>query len=508
MGVQVIKRTYKAIFTVASFTIATRILSFIFKIYLSRTVGAEVIGLYQIALSIFALLTCITATGIPLTLSRKTAEYNAQGLKNKIPNILGTSILIGFIMSMIVVTLIYSCKQSLDFLFKDERAIPIFLIMLPSLISTTIYSILRGWFWGMKDFKSFSFGEFSEEIFRIIFTVLLAGGIITTLKREIGLAIAFTISDVLCAVVLFVIFVKKGGRVKKPKEAYEMMKFATPITLMRIFAGIIMSLTAIVIPAQLAKNGMAISDATAAFGRVIGLAFPLLFIPLAITGSLGIVLIPEVSSHNAIGQMDKISKQIHNTLVISITIVGLFLAEYLAFGREIGLIIFNDSIAGRFVRYGAPMMLFIVISQLTSSLLNSIAKEGRSFMNYTVGAVVLVVLIYVLPKYISIYAVIVAHFAFFIILSILNTISLKKYKVIDYKFLKVLVVIVIFAIPSAYFSRTVFELIADKMPLFFSTTIASLVNVIFYGVLILVSDIFDLDIFYVKLKKLKKKYIN
>lgn len=486
-----------------SFTIATRVLAFVFKIYLSRTVGAEVIGLYHIALSIFGMLTCITASGIPLTLSRKTAEYSTSGKKDAIPAITTSSIITGILASIVIVIIIFIFRGNIEFLFKDPRALPLFFIMLPALISTALYSIMRGWFWGMKDFTSFSVGELLEELLRIIFTILLAGGIISTINGAMGLALAFTLADIICAVVMVILFKRKGGKLKPPKETLSLLKSSTPITAMRLFTGIVSMLTAIIIPAKLTLYGMTINEATAAFGRVVGLAFPLIIIPLSLTNSITVVLIPEVSGQNALGNTKGISTKIDKAITLSVAITGLFLAMYIAFGREIGIIIYDDIVAGEFVKAGAWMMILIIINQITGAVLNSIAMEYTAFFNYAIGTVILLFLIIYLPQFIGIYALIVANGIFYLITLIFNIISLYRKDAIKIEFIKNSFITIIFAIPSAFVARSFFLLFAYNTPLIISVGISGVFLSVMYCLMVAVSGIIDIDYFYIS--KFNKK---
>ena len=69
----------KAFALVTAVSAATRLMSFFFKIYLSRELGAEILGLYQIALSVLGLMSCVGSSGVPVTLSRLSAENDALG---------------------------------------------------------------------------------------------------------------------------------------------------------------------------------------------------------------------------------------------------------------------------------------------------------------------------------------------------------------------------------------------------------------------------------------------
>jgi stage V sporulation protein B len=442
------------------------------------------------------MLTCLTVSGVPLILSRKTAEYNASGKKNRIPSIISSSMIAGIVSSLFVIGAVFVFRGNLCFLIKDDRAIPIFLFMLPALVSTSVYSVLRGWFWGEKDFKSFSLGEFIEEIFRIIFTVLLAGGIIAGLKREIGIAIAFTLSDLLIAIVMIWIFFKKGGRIARPAEFKGIMKSSTPVTVMRVVSGIVGSLTAIIIPARLVLYGMSVGEATAAFGQVIGLAFPLITIPMSLTGSIIIVLIPEVSGRNALGNVETVSGKISKTITLSVAITGFFLALYLALGREIGEIIYGDSVAGEYVCAGSFLMVPVVINQIASSILNSVANERKVFFNYCFGTVAMLALLFFLPKYIGVYSIIVAYAAEFMITLVLNTLALIKKKILKTDFIKKSIMCVILSFPAAYIAKSAFRLISLHAPLFVSTTIAALLAAAIYGVSVLASGVVSIDYLY------------
>ena len=77
------KTVFKTAFTVTFFSVFEKFLGFLYRIFLSRTIGSEGIGLYQIALSVFATVLTVCSAGIPSTVSRIITKYRAQGLKEK-----------------------------------------------------------------------------------------------------------------------------------------------------------------------------------------------------------------------------------------------------------------------------------------------------------------------------------------------------------------------------------------------------------------------------------------
>ena len=73
------RKFFKTVAIVTVFSICEKFLGFLYRIYLSRTIGAEGVGLYQVALSVFALLLTICASGTPITVSRLMTKYRAEG---------------------------------------------------------------------------------------------------------------------------------------------------------------------------------------------------------------------------------------------------------------------------------------------------------------------------------------------------------------------------------------------------------------------------------------------
>ena len=446
--------------TVTVFGIFTRIISFVFKIYLSRTLGAEAIGLYQIAVSVFYLFASLSASGIPLVLSRKTAENLALN-KNNDFDLLTSALLIGVVLSISISAILALFNTRLAFLVSDPNAYPVFLIMIPALLSTSIYSVLRAWLWGKRQFSAFSATETAEEMLRILFSVLFLSGIISGIAGVYAVALAFTVSDVVVAIILFVIFFIKGGKLQKPTKIKEILLPSLPITAMRVFSGLIGTLIALILPLRLVAFGMSPSEATASYGRIAGMANPLLFAPNAIIGSLAIVLVPEMSANGAKKDYATLNRHLTSGINFSFLICGLFLVVYLALGTEITSILYKDTVSGEYLKYAAFLMLPMNLMQLTNSALNSIGKEPRAFINYIIGNVFLIVAIIILPKYVGIYSVAVATMLSTVTTSLLNVYALRKTTGLSYSFVKYLIYAIVLALPCAFASDCVIDLLGD-----------------------------------------------
>ena len=416
-------KTVKSFFTVTGFSVATRFLSFLFKMWMSRSLGAETVGLYQISLSIILLLFSLTA-GAPTVLSRKVA--GADGDKRKQNAYVSASLIIGATTGVVIVAIALIFQGKLNLLFADDRCVKLFLIMLPTLISSTVYASLRSWFWGQKKFLTFSSTELIEEVVRISVASILAGGIILSIDGGTAVAIAFTVSDIACAIILAILFFARGGRIVKPMETKEILRSTLPLSTMRILSSLSVTVIALIIPERLVATGMSMSLATAEYGRIAGMAFPMIIAPSMAISALAIVLIPDIASLAEKKDYATIKTKFRASLIFAGLVSGFFFMIYMPFGKHLGALLFDDIHAGEFISYCAPMVFPMALGQATTPMLNSLGLEKRTFINYIIGAVLMLPCIFFLPKFVGVYSVAIGMGVSFTVSALLNSITLFK----------------------------------------------------------------------------------
>ncbi len=421
----------------------TRLIAFLFKVYLSRSVGAEALGLFSMGLAMFNLLTMIPSSGLPLTVSRRVAEYDALGRRKSQFGIVSSGLILSFVINLVTVGIFVLFRKGLLGLFADTRAESIVWILLPATVTTCLYNVLRAYFMGKRSYVLYSVTELVEEVLNVIAVVLLLTGWIVVTDGAKSLAIAFTVCDALVFVLIVVLYFVNKGRLSKPVQPIQILKSSTPITLMRLFTSLAATFTAILLPNRLVAFGMSPEGATALFGSAVGMGFPLLFAPLAVTSSLSVVLLPEVAQLSATGQFERIASKTDKATWF-ILLITLYCFVILAtLGREIGVIVFANEDAGRFVAFSAGMVIPMCLSQLTNTTLNSLGKEGRCFAHSMVALAVMILGLYFLPKWLGVYSLGVAQTALFLISFVLNALSLIKLKAFRFTHARQLTVIVL-----------------------------------------------------------------
>ncbi|MBD5099960.1 MAG: oligosaccharide flippase family protein [Clostridiales bacterium] len=428
------RKLFKAFATVTIISVATRLMSFVFKIYLSRKLGAEILGLYQICMSVFMLFACICSAGLPVTLSRITAESDTVGNNKRQFGAVSTCLLAGVLISLTIISIILIFPQILDFVFADERCRKIFIIMLPMLLTTCIYAILRGWFWGKKYFGIFSITELIDEILKILFAIILLESAVFAIQKEYAYAIAMLAGDLIVIVVIIVSYFAKKGKISKPTQAREIAKSATPLTVTRIFGSLMSTFISLILPALLvSKFNLTQSEATAEFGRASGMVMPLIFTPTSIIGSLGVVLIPEIASVNAGKGVKSLSSSLGGAITFACLIACYFFTIFSGSGLQLGAVLYDDTVSGEYLSFAAIIMIPMCINNLVVSMLNSMGKETNTFFSHISSCVILIILVLTTPSLLGVKTYFVALGAFHTLSMTINLIMLNKYVGIESK---------------------------------------------------------------------------
>lgn len=409
-----------------SIAVITRGISFIFKIFISRELGAEVMGLYQICFSVFSLFAAVAVSGIPVTISRITAETQALGDIKGQRAATTTALLISLMISMAVTTVFYSFPALASLFFTDERCTRLFLIILPTILTSSIYAVIRSHFWGKQNYFVYSMAEAADEIIKVAACTLFIFLMHNVISTEYSLAYAMLVSDCIVAALLIVVFFKSGGRLAYPTMGRQVVKSAAPLTITRLCGSMMGMFVSLALPAVLVgAYGLTSAEATAEYGRASGMVMPLLLAPSSVVGSLSVVMIPEIAARNAGGGNNLTSAIDRSTNFTCAVACAAFIA-FAACGREIGSLLYADEKVGEQLSFAAFIVLPLSLNAITSTSLNSLGKENRTFISSVIGYVFLAAGILILPRYMGIYGYYTSFFVFHCVTLLCNYLQLNR----------------------------------------------------------------------------------
>ena len=403
--------------------------------------------------------------------------------------------------------LIIIFQKPLSAIFADDRCMPILLCLLPALVFSAIYSVIRGNLWGHNNYLGVCSAELFEQVSRIIICAIMLCGFWSLTKGATSAALSLSVACVFSTIFVVIIYIKKGGKFVKPYNIKPILKSSTPITLVRVATSLVQPVIALIIPARLVAFGYTSSQAISLYGIAMGMTMPLLFIPMTFIGALSMALIPDLST--AISQKDQqhISSRINTAILFALFVSCLFVPLYIGTGENIGIFFFDNIQSGSLLSSSAWIMIPMCLTNITSSILNAVGLEIKSCKNYIIGAILMLVCIWFLPKYIGINSLAWAMGLCFLTSAILNLRMIKQKVCPNIKYGKKLVYMLIFCIPTMSICCFLTNLLNHIFPLFFNLAISCFVGVIFFVLLCVIFNVFNIQSVIVWFKeKTKNKY--
>lgn len=141
--------------------IICRILGFLYRIFLSRRIGAEAFGIYQLATPLYALMLSLGAGGMQTVLSRFVASYLAKKDSRRAKICLAAGCGIVVILSFSAsIFLFFSADFIGTRLLFEPRTILILRILSLGILPSGIHNCLSAWYLGQNQTALPSFVSF------------------------------------------------------------------------------------------------------------------------------------------------------------------------------------------------------------------------------------------------------------------------------------------------------------------------------------------------------------
>ncbi len=421
------KTVYKNASIVTGLSIAERGLGFLYRIVLSRYIGAEGLGIYQVSLSLFTLLSTFAAGGIPVTLSRVIAKSNAEKNPAQGRETLSAGVALSLLISLPLSLLFWLFADEMTFLFSDIRSAKVLKILLVGLGFSGVYAVVRGYFWGNKQFLASSMIEMTEEIFMVLAGIALLKTTSSPFDGAKRAAWALAVADILSCLVALLCFFLAGGRFSAPKkELKPLFNASAPITSVRASGSLVNSAVAVLFPAMLIRSGLGEGQALGLFGVVTGMVLPVLFIPATLIGSLAMVLVPELSEDFYRKNEEGLKRNIGRGLRFAFLIACALLPFFFVLGEDACKIAFSDGTAGEIVKKSCVILLPMSLTMISTSILNSIGFEKQTFLYFFLGAAALLSSILLLPSIFGVYAYVIGLGGSYTVTALCNLLFLRK----------------------------------------------------------------------------------
>ena len=426
-----------AILTVTSLILRT--VGIFFRIYMSNKIGAEGMGLYQLIVSIYVLGSTFATSGISTAVTRLVADELARGNATSVRRILRRSILLSLLIGVASTAIIYGGAELIStYWIKDVRATPALRVLSFSLPSMGISSCLRGYFIARRRVAVSSRAQLIEQAVRIGIVVFLLDRFSVF---GIGIAcMAVMIGDTVaewtacgCIALGYAADRRRLAsslphRSSPPLTSVvrRVLTIAVPITAGRYLNTILRTIENILVPNSIAKYSGSQESGLSQFGALKGMALPLIFFPASFLSAMATLLIPEISAANALNQKERINHAVERALRITLLSSILIGAVFTVFSGELGLLLYNSTEVGLYLRVLAPLTPIMYTESIVDGMLKGLNQQNSSLKYSVTDSSLRIVLILLLVPYRGMGAFLFIMVISNVLTSFLNTHRLLK----------------------------------------------------------------------------------
>lgn len=397
-------------FVLTSVGLITRIMGFIYRIFLSNTFGEENVGLYQLIFPIYALCFSFTSAGIQVAISRNVARKVASGKSNGAKGLAICALSISLVLSLFVMLLLqFHANYLAKNILFDPRSAPLLVVISYALPFASIHSCICGYYLGLKQTKVTAYSQLIEQIVRISSVILLWYiGTRTTHFTSIQLAVLGVVFGEIASALYCIICFSSSKRPSLYHTIFYNLKLyfrdiyslALPLTANRVSLNILQSAEAISIPLQLQIYGFTSSEALKIYGVLTGIVLPCILFPSAITNSVSTMLLPTVADIQVRGKVAQLKELIGKVSGACALLGFACLVAFLLFGRWLGIHIFNSPLAGDFLMVLAWLCPFLYLNNTLISIINGLGKATLTFIINVISLIIRILGIWLgIPKF-------------------------------------------------------------------------------------------------------------
>ena len=386
--------------------LVVKIIGSVNRILLSRLLGGEGIGLYQMGFPIYLMAITVSSAGVPVAISiitsEKLANKDYRGAKRVFNVSLRLLLISGLVFSS---ALLFGADFLINqHIIRDARAYYSIIALAPAVFFVTFLASFRGYLQGWQIMTPTATSEVVEQLVRVITMLVFAD-----LFMPYGLAYAAGGASMgagagaFCALLVLMWFYRRlKRRLHEEIEAQDdsipqesaghiikrLLKLALPVSLTSLMLPIGANLDLLIVPQRLEVAGFDVRHATELFGYLTGMAVPLVNLATIFTAAMTISLVPSISESRTLERFDAIRDKIRLAFRVAMIItfpcfMGLFfLAE------KVAALIYNAPGAAGAIQTMSVGILFLGMHQISTGILQGLGKTAIPVINMILACLV------------------------------------------------------------------------------------------------------------------------
>ena len=409
----------------------SRFIGFFYRIYLSRLFGEEGMGVYQLTGPVLALSFSVTVAGLQTAISKYVAgEAATKDYKFSLRTLL-SGLVVSLILSFLCMGGIIHFSEWIasNFLLEPRTASMLRIIAL-SIPLCAVHCCINGYFYGIKKAGIPAATQLIEQFCRILcvfsadYIAAQTGGGPTINAAVIGLVVGEFCAMVVSIVAIYLRFYRISKKTTSGKTGYhshsvqtnvstytpfknsytaittKLLAIAVPLSFNRIVINLLQSIEAVYIPEKLQCYGYDTATALSVYGVLSGMALPLVLFPNALTGSISLMLLPIVSEADATGNKQTVKRAASKTISSCLILGGICTLGFLLLGRPAGQLLYNSTLAGKFICSLSFICPFLYLCTTLTGILHGLGKTiSIFFINVCSLLIRLAFVFFLLPRF-------------------------------------------------------------------------------------------------------------
>ncbi len=414
-------RRKAAVLTAAN--LFSQLLGFVYRIALSRTIGPEGMGLFQLIFPYLSLATALAVSGICVAVSRLAAEYRALGDERSLGLLVRRAMLlfVGIFAVIALSSALYAERIAEGFLGDVRTRLAIYLLI-PEIFFTGIENIHKNYLYGTGEVNAPAFSDVMEQTVRMG-AVLLLLRVLSPKDQEqmLGLiAAGMCICEIASAAFLRSVYRWKRRSAPPVRRAAaadgmigRLVRTAAPVSASNLVNHLFSALIVVLIPRRLEVSGLSHSRALEDYGVLFGMTMPLLLLPTALIFGISLVIVPKLSENLALGDQEAVRRAVSRAISAVSVLVLPVLAVLVPLGRPIAWYLYGAQVSERMLLPLACGVALSIYMGLFGSILNGLGRPGAAALGAISGNALELVLMYLLvaEPHLRLYGYVIAFLA-------------------------------------------------------------------------------------------------
>ena len=398
------------ILTIAGFVV--KVIGSLNWIFVSRILGGEGIGLYQMAFPIYFFAMTVSQAGVPVAISIITAERVALkdifGAKRVFHISMAFMLISGLVFSILTYL---AAGWLIDYQFvRDARAYKAIVVLSPTVFFVTLLAASRGYLQGWQRMTPTAVSQIVEQIFRVITMILFAYLLLPWgLDYAAAGASLGALAGAVTGLIVLVYFHWKldrdierdYGEVKPnpdvPQEktwkiVKRIFQLSLPVSAASLMLPVVSNLDLMIVPQRLEVAGYSVNEATELFGYLTGMAVPLVNLSCLITASMAMSIVPVISEARALKNKAKVYATTSMSVRISNIVCFPAFVVVFVLATPISSLIYNAPGAGPAVMISAFSIVLLGLHQVSTAILQGLGHPTIPMVNMILAAAAKVIL--------------------------------------------------------------------------------------------------------------------